>query len=206
MVLRRFKDYSVMLSPPILGSGKGFIMTRTASFAAIGILACGYVLAAPRPETSTYVDGNVASLKPNTGGALVFSDDKAILFRTGLIEVAMPYASILKAELGATKLHSHDAPAYKVWTRLHKTETQLLTVEFKNDGGEDRTVTFELAKPAASSVLATIQEHTPAILAASSTGTKGAATNGTAWWGDGYWKTKQNLDTWTRAGATSGSK
>ena len=185
-------------------------MTRTASFAALGILACGYVLAAPRPETSTYVDGNVASLKPNTGGALVFTDNKAVLFRTGLTEVAMPYAGIRKAELGATKVHSHDAPAYKVWTlpqRLHKTETQLLIVEFKSEEGEDRTVTFELAKPAASTVLATIQEHTgsPASLAASGVGNK-AGTNAAAWWGDGYWKTKQNLDTWNNAGGTSGSK
>jgi hypothetical protein len=177
-------------------------MTRTASFAALGILACGCVLGAPRPETSTYVDGNVAALKPNTGGTLVFSDSKAMLFRTGLAEVAMPYDAIHKAELGATKVHSHDAPAYKVWTlpqRLHKTETQLLTVEFKSTEGEDRVMTFELAKPAASAVLATIQEKTNPTAAA-------AVTNGTAWWGDEYWKTNKNLNTWNNPTGASGSK
>jgi hypothetical protein len=174
-------------------------MTRTTSFAALAILACGCVLGTPRPETSTYVDGNVAALKPNTGGTLVFSDSKAMLFRTGLAEVSLPYDAIRKAELGATKVHSHDAPAYKVWTRFHKTETQLLTVEFKSAEGEDRTMTFELAKLAASAVLATIQENTNPTAAA-------AVTVGSAWWGDEYWKTKQNLNTWTNPAGASGSK
>ncbi len=62
-------------------------MTRTAFFAALSLLACGCMFGDPRPETSTYVDGNVAALKPNTGGTLVFSDSKAVLFRTGLAEV-----------------------------------------------------------------------------------------------------------------------
>jgi hypothetical protein len=190
-------------------------MTRTASFAALGILACGCVLGAPRPETSTYVDGNVVSLRPNTGGTLVFGDNKAVLFRTGLAEVAMPYAGIRKAELGATKIHSHDVPAYKVWAlprRIHKTETQLLTVDFKNEEGEDRTMTFELAKPAASAALATIEEHTgvtsatAASLSAAGAGNRSATTNGSSWWGDGYWKTAHNLDTWTNSTGTSGSK
>lgn len=185
-------------------------MTRTAFFASLGILACGCVIGAPRPETSTYVDGNVAALKPNTGGTLVFSDSKSIVFRTGLAEVSMPYAGISKAELGATKVHSHDAPAYKVWAlpqRLHKTETQLLTVNFKNDEGEDRTMTFELAKSSASAVLDTINSHTGATsLAAGSPGNKNAKASGTAWWGDEYWKTNSNLSTWNSASATSGSK
>ncbi len=185
-------------------------MTRTASFAALGLLACACMFGDPRPETSTYIDGNVAALKPNTGGTLVFSDSKAVLFRTGLAEVSVPYAGIRKAELGATKVHSHDGPAYKVWTRLHRTETQLLTVDFKNDEGEDRTMTLELAKPAAAAVLATIQEHTsstdPLSLAAGGAGNRNAATNGSAWWGDEYWKTNKNLTTWTNQGGASGSK
>ncbi len=183
-------------------------MTRTACFAALGILACGCALGAPRPETSTYVDGNVATLKPNTGGTLVFTDSKAVVFRTGLAEIAMPYASIQKAELGVTKVRSHDAPAYKVWTlpqRLHKTETQLLTVDFKNADGEDRTMTFELAKPAAEIVLTTIQERSPSGGATFAAASKNG-TNGSTWWGDGYWKTNRNVDTWTSPSGTSGSK
>ena len=182
------------------------------------VLAGGLLSAAPRPETSTYVDGNVSSLKPNTGGTLVFTDDNSMLFRTGLAEVPVPYANILRAELGPTQTHSHDEPAYKVWAlpkRLHKTETQLLTLEFKNGLGESQTMTLELAKPAANSVLETIQERTakPDSASAEKPAAKSVATRASAktdakdsksdWWGDDYWKTTRNQAKWNDATASN---
>jgi hypothetical protein len=137
------------------------------------------------------VDGNVSSLKPNTGGTLVFSDTSSMTFRTGLAEVPVPYAGIRKAELGATQVHSHSEPAYKVWSRLHKNETQLLTVDFKNGQGQDQTMTFELAKPAASAVLATIEGHTAKVSAVN-----GGKAGSEEWWGDEVWKTNRNLPKW----------
>jgi hypothetical protein len=172
------------------------IMNRLISLAALALAACGIAAASPRPETSTYVSGNVADLKPNTGGTLVFSDEHAVLFRTGLAEVSVPYAGVSKAELGVTRVHSHDAPAYKVWAlpaRLHKTETQLLTLEFKSEQGEDRSMTFEIAKPAASAVLATIQEHTKTGVPGDAAGAKKEKE---AWWGDSLWKTQRNASSW----------
>jgi len=177
-------------------------MIKTALLTSLAF-AC-IVSGAPRPETSTYVDGNVSTLKPNTGGTLVFTDSNSMMFRTGLAEVAVPYASILRAELGATQTHSHE-PVYKVWAlpkRLHKTETQLLTLEFKSGLGENQNMTLELAKPAASNVLATIEEHTgkPATAAQGATAAPGAKTiadEKNAWWGDGYWKTLRNEDSWS---------
>ena len=170
--------------------------------------ACIAVSGAPRPETSTYVDGNVSSLKPNTGGTLVFTDDSSMMFRTGLAEVAVPYASILRAELGATQTHNHDLPlgVSALVNRLHKTETQLLIVEFKSGLGEDQSMTLQLAKPAASSVLATIQEHTakPTAAAAKTHADKAAAAK-TEWWGDGYWKTVRNQDSWNSKQASNTS-
>jgi hypothetical protein len=135
-------------------------------------LACIVVSGAPRPETSTYIDGNVSSLKPNTGGTLVFKDDNSMTFRTGSADVAVPYASILRAELGAIQTHSHGPSGMKVLAivnPMRKTETQLLIVEFKSGLGENQTMTLKLAKPAASSVLATIQEHTPKSVTAAKT-------------------------------------
>ena len=176
-------------------------MTKISCLAAFGVLACGLTFGAPRPETSTYIDGNVSTLKPNTGGTLVFTDDKSMTFRTGLAEVAVPYSSITKAQLGATQEHSHDAPLpgpLKVLARLHKTETQLLIVEFKNGLGESQTMTLSLAKPAASSVLSTIEEHTDkTAIALAKTDPKTDSKD--AWWGDSYWKTNRNQDTWVAA-------
>lgn len=182
-------------------------MTRTILFVSLSMAACALVQGANRPETSTYVEGNVATLKPNTGGTLVFNDTSAMTFRTGLAEVPVPYAGISRAELGATQVHSHDEPAYKVWSlpkRLHKTETQLLTVNFKNGQGQDQTMTFELAKPAANAVLATIEGHTAR--PASEINGGGIAKTGKAgseeWWGDDVWKTNRNAPKWDSKTAT----
>ncbi|HEY4363202.1 MAG TPA: hypothetical protein VGN17_19690 [Bryobacteraceae bacterium] len=173
-------------------------ITRTVLFASLAMSACALLSAANRPETSTYVEGNVPTLKPNTGGTLVFTDTSAMTFKTGLEEVPVPYAGISRAELGATQVHSHDQPAYKVWSRLHKTETQLLTVNFKNGQGETQTMTFELAKPAANAVLATIEGHTARPSAASNGGatTKMGKESSEAWWGDDVWKTNRNAAKW----------
>jgi hypothetical protein len=105
------------------------------------------------------VDGNLTGISPNTGGTLLFSDDKTMVFRTGLATVTVPYSAVTKSELGATRETSHGAPIYKVWARHKKTETQFLTVEFKNEEGEAKTMTLELAQTSAPSVLATIQDH-----------------------------------------------
>jgi hypothetical protein len=183
-------------------------MTKPASLAALGALACAFAFGAARPEASTYVDGNIATLKPHTGGTLMFTKSNAMLFRTGLVEVDVPYSGIRRAELGATQVHTHGAPLYKVWAlpgRLHRTETQLLTLQFRSSKGEDRTMTLELSKPGASAVLAAIRKHTGAnetTAAGSSVSSKPAADD---WWGDKYWKTTRNAAQWSteEAAATS---
>src|SRR5580658_10442469 len=114
-------------------------MKRILSTLAIAALTLAAVNAggAPAPtraETSTYVDGNVTGVSPNTGGTLMLSDAKTMYFRTGLSNVPVPYANITHVELGAIKETSHDVPAYKVWKHFGpKTQTQLLIVNFKND-------------------------------------------------------------------------
>ncbi len=132
-------------------------MTRILSFA---LVCASTVFAASRAETTTYVEGNLAGVSPNTGGTLLFSDEKALVFRTGLATVTVPYTNISKSALGATREISHGAPVYKMWARHKKTETQYLTVEFKNEEGEAKTMTLELAQGSAPTVLAAIQERT----------------------------------------------
>jgi hypothetical protein len=123
------------------------------------LVCAATAFAASRAETTTYVDGNLSGISPNTGGTLVFSDEKAMSFRTGLATVSVPYSAITRSELGATRETSHGAPIYKVWARHKKTETQFLTVEYKGEDGEAKTMTLELAQASAPVVLATIQDH-----------------------------------------------
>src|SRR5579862_3351587 len=60
-----------------------FDMTRFTSFLTLAAFAAVLSFGAPRPEATTYVDGNLPNLTPNTGGTLLFSDDKAMYLRTG---------------------------------------------------------------------------------------------------------------------------
>lgn len=197
-----------------------------ASFAPVVLLSLTAAFADSRPQTTTYVDGNLNGVSPNSGGTLMFSDEKAMYLHTGLETVAIPYEGIDKAELGAVKETSHDVPFYKVWARRHpKTQTQYLIVNFKNEQGEDKTMTLELDTAAASSVLADLETRTGKKFAAETAAAdenkpelkterpaKNPATPAPAaaattkpadgWWGDSMWKTSRNADKWSKPTGT----
>lgn len=170
---------------------------RFISFLALAVAACGASVGTVHPETATYIEGNLTGVTPNTAGTLMFSDGTAMYLRTDSETIPVPYASISNAKLSAPKTHSHETALQKASSlskRLAgKTATKYLTVDFKNTGGEDQTMTLELAQPSASHALAAIQSRTAAALA------KEAASHSPAkddWWGDKYWKTTRNADKW----------
>lgn len=166
------------------------------------LLTGGAAFAALRADVTTYVHGNLTGVSPTTGGTLLFSDEKAVYFRTGVTTVAVPYAGIQKAELSPAA-PSPNAPLYKVWS-LHKrfssrkAENQILTVEFRSDEGEEKTMTLELDASAASDILATIRNHTDKDFSGGETPKSAVPTPPPAeeWWGDGYWKTNRNAGKW----------
>lgn len=193
---------------------------RFTSIAILSLAALSAVLADSRPETTTYVDGNLTGVSPNSGGTLMFSDDKAMYLHTGLETVAVPYEGISNAELGAVKETSHDVPLYKIWVRHRheKTATQYLIVNFKNEAGEEKSMTLELATGAASTVLADLEartgkkfgpsqsaEATPQFKDRAPASEKSASTSKQAddWWGDAFWKTPRNADKWGKAASTT---
>ncbi|HLH40969.1 MAG TPA: hypothetical protein VKX39_17600 [Bryobacteraceae bacterium] len=167
----------------------------------------GAALASTPAQTATYIDGNVTGISPNTGGTLSFDDGKAMMLRTGLTSVAVPYDAVSHAELGAVKEDAHGKPFYKFWSRKHKIETQLLIVNFKDEQGADRTMTLELEQPAAQTVLDDLEARTGKQFTASQTsarkksnpvaGGASVSKNG-EWWGDQYWKTPRNADKWSK--------
>lgn len=174
------------------------------------LVALGYAaaFAAPPSQTTTYVDGNISGLTANTGATLSFDDDKAMYLHAGETTVPVPYAGVSHAELGAIKDNSH-APIYKFWSHLKKspkTETQLLIVNFKNEQGDDKTMTLELAEQGASSVLADLEARTGKNFSGKKKDpmatAKSVSRQADSWWGDEYWKTDRNADKWSK---TSGS-
>ena len=157
------------------------------------VLAGGLLMAADS-ETITYIDGTLADLSPNTGATLNLTNPQSMELRTPLHAVQVPYGQILKADLGIVKEHTPESePLYKVWAlpkRLMKSETQQVTVAFKNGNGQDQSMTIELSKPAATDLMAKIQRHNGKV----------ADSN---WWGDDYWKTTRNKDQWGGAGTVA---
>jgi len=157
------------------------------------ILACG-LLAAADSATVTYIDGNVAELSPNSGATLYLTNSQSMELKTPLHHVQIPYTQISKAELGSVMVHTADPePLYKVWAlpkRLMKSETQQMKLAFGDGKGQDQTMTLEMSKASADSVLATIERHSPKV--ANST-----------WWGDSIWKTNRNRESWGGAGTVA---
>jgi hypothetical protein len=157
------------------------------------ILAAG-LLAAADSATVTYIDGNVAELTANSGATLYLNNSQSMELKTPLHKVQIPYAQISKAELGSVMVHTADPePLYKVWAlpkRLVKSETKQMTVAFTDANGQAQTMTLEMSKASADSVLATIERHSGKVA-------------DTTWWGDSYWKTTRNRDTWGGAGTVA---
>jgi len=199
---------------------------RIASTFITGALAGGLALAAGRSESITYVDGNLTGLTPKSMGTLSYASGDALELKAGSATAAVPYAGIAKAELGVAQQHASGTPLYKVWDlRKHfsKVETQLLTVDFKNDQGDAKTMTLELGAPAANNVLNAIKLHNQSVeTTLAKAETPAGATNpagppkqartfedqkpGDAkgdWWGDSVWKTGRNSDKWEKAPANA---
>jgi hypothetical protein len=65
-----------------------------------------------------------------------------------------------------------------------------MTLAFTDGNGQDQTMTLEMSKASADSVLATIERHSPKVA-------------DTGWWGDSVWKTTRNRDTWGGAGTVA---
>ena len=157
-------------------------------------ILAGGLLAAADSTTVTYIDGNVPELSPSTAATLNTSNPLTLELKTPLHKVQIPYAQISKAEVGSVMVHTPEPePLYKVWAlpkRLVKSETQQMTVAFTDGNGLAQTMTLEMPKASADSVLATIERHSPKVANA-------------GWWGDSVWKTNRNRDSWGGAGTVA---
>jgi len=154
-------------------------------------IVSGGLLAASDAATVTYIDGNVAELSPGAGATLHMDNPQSMELKTPLHQVRIPYTQISKAELSAVLARTPDSePLYKVWAlpkRLVKSETRQMTVDFTDGSGQNQTLTLQMSKTSAESAFTTIKRHSAKV-----------ADN--TWWGDNYWKTSRNKDTWGGAG------
>jgi hypothetical protein len=172
---------------------------RTASYLFLTLvltLAAGSIASAATSQEATYIVGNLDGVHTGATG-YVRTDDANLMFRSGKVTIETPYAKITSAELGATLTHSSDAPRYKFWERFgNKTVYQNVTVNFKDSGGKEQTMTLELTAAAALEIHSTLELRT---------GLK-AKRQQEEWWGDSIWKTTRNQKSWDTQSAALASK
>jgi len=160
---------------------------RLSSLPVLTVLACGVALAGDGADGFTYLEGNLNGITANTGGTIAYDTDRGFELKMPLHNVAVPYAGIIKAQLGASRVQSEsNEPLYKIWTLpkrfAMKPEFQSITVDFKNAQGQ-QTMTLELSKSAANDLQNAIDTY--------------RRTVSNDWWGDKLWKTSRNKDQWS---------
>ncbi len=165
------------------------------------VFFCAATLAAATNETAYYVDGPAKAIAPHTQGTLVLADQNGLTFQAGNTNLAVPYQSITKAELGAVR--SKDSGAfYKVWRlpkRLRQAKTRYLTVSY-TEQNQPKTLVFELEQQAAGRALDTLDVRTGKRSAVDQVA---GGTQAEDWWGDQYWKTTRNAGKWSKPSTVS---
>ena len=162
--------------------------------AALSVVSCGLATAATNRE-ATYVVGNLEGVEAGTEGILSV-DSGQLVFRAGKTTIEVPYKSLTVVELGPTLTHSVDVPLYRVW-QLHKRllaekpTYQNLTLNFKDDDGNDQSMTLELLENAA------VQTYDTVMI---KSGRK-AKRPKEDWWGDSLWRTTRSNSDWDKRNA-----
>ena len=148
-------------------------------------------------DTAEYVGGSVKSIPMNSIGYLNADDEKALHFSYGKATYKLPYEQITGTEI--TKGETHHVMKKIPLPTLFGRNKETLTISYKDAAGASGTLSFELAARLATATQEAISDQRAAIQAA-------AAHPSTEWWGDQYWKTIRNKDTWDTAQASAAAK
>ncbi|MFN3323331.1 MAG: hypothetical protein ACK5AZ_07540 [Bryobacteraceae bacterium] len=179
---------------------------------AVSVLAAATLLQAAaiaggRTEEASYVEGTVDSIPRNTLGVLNLNDPANLVFEYGDPAWKLPYANITDLRLEQASPRSGRFGRLRSFTPfLHKSPR--LAVAFQTEEGEAGNMVLELSRKSAPATLALLEERSgrkaasgPAVAAA-----QPAERKPEAWWGDQYWKTKRNADSWPKPPAEQASR
>ena len=137
-----------------------------------------------------YVGGTAKAIPANTYGTLNLDDSKELQFHYGTSVYRVAYEQITGSEILSGEgrhLWRVPVPNFVPWK---KRET--FSVSFHDSAGAAGTLNFELSSRAASSAQSLLAVRTEKRSGASET----AAASDEDWWGDKWWKTHRNHDTW----------
>ena len=148
-------------------------------------------------DTAEYVGGSVKSIPMNSIGFLSADDEKTLQFSYGKSIYKLPYEQITGTEI--TKGETHHVMKKIPLPSLFGRNKETLTISYKDAAGVSGTLSFELAARLATATQDAIADQRTAAQAA-------AANKSNEWWGDKYWKTLRNKDTWDTESAATAAK
>lgn len=115
---------------------------------------CLEALWAMDSQKTTYVGGTVSSIKEQTEGMSSTSDEKVFLFDYGNGKLQIPYNRIESLEYGEKVSRRGGVVSRWVITKKHK---HFLTIDFKDENGQQQAAVLELGKDIVRVTLATLE-------------------------------------------------
>jgi len=148
-------------------------------------------------DTAEYIGGTVKAIPMNSIGFLNLEDTKVMKFNYGQAVYKLPYDEITGTEVTKGETH-HVLKKFPV-PSLFGRNKETLTISYKDPAGVTGKLSFEVTARLAASVQNSITEQKALPLAE-------ATNDPNEWWGDKYWKTNRNKNTWDANAAASNSQ
>lgn len=195
-------------------------MRRTLTVTVFGLVIAGataFPAAMNLSFESEYAGGTVAAIPVNTKGQLDLSDSKALKFHYGTPTYAIEYAKITNLELTEKSEPRLGRIGGKALPFLQK-KGQSLNITFAGANGKNEMVMLDFSRQRMSEIVPMLESRTGKRVALpgganaepveqASTGKPkgpayskplGSTADGQAFWGDRYWKTERNQETWSK--------
>jgi hypothetical protein len=166
-------------------------MLRLALFSAAAVIALPQISVKAENIDAQFVGGTRNAIPANTIGTLNLDDAKELKFNYGGAVYRVPYAQITGSDIQKSedgrKLFGHvPLPSLTPWKRK-----QVLSISFKDSGDKTGSLNFQLwTKDAALAQTMLAERRDP------KASTSQTAVSDDSWWGDKYWKTVRNHNTW----------
>ena len=148
------------------------------------------VCAATTSLDAQYIGGTAKAIPANTFGTLSLEDAKELQFHYGTSVYRVSYEQITGSDIQAGETR-HLFGRIPVPNFVPIKKRQTISISFRDNNGGTGTLNFEVASSAAWSAQTVLNARMQKLSLASD-----ASSTDDNWWGDKWWKTNRNQDTW----------
>ncbi|HBY59408.1 MAG TPA: hypothetical protein DEH78_06270 [Solibacterales bacterium] len=149
-------------------------------------------------EETSYLGGTVTTIPRNAIGKLDLRGDNEILFQYGKPTWSLPYEKVTTIEYDPGEVVTRGKAIKTLgFAKLPMFAAKpQVTLKFDGESGQTGKIVLELPKKQALATLARLEQRTgkKAVPPTNDGGWERAG--GANWWGDRYWRTSRNQQTW----------